>query len=651
MKISFNHKMGRIVSRLCSLALAAWCLASCNESMESTLKQDYPTSGTNSRKGHVLMVIVDGMSGSAVQAARNAYKAPNLKSMASTAMYTDYGLADQSRFANGDSMTNARGWANIMLGNTKHGIFTDEELDKAEKTSSFVNLLLNNGKDVRMFASDEEFYRNFVPSSIGSTLYTSDEQVKDNLVQQLKENEEPADLWVAQLSSVHQVGVTQGFYDEDGSPTDAVINQVATIDGYIGEIYAALQARPNFGQENWLLVITSNYGGDYPVNPDDENFYNDRMRNAFVMVWNSRLVSSAQSRPNEASVNYNYATPVWSYDYRYENPTKYAESAKVQDLSLGSLGIDPQTSKPDPMTISFFAKIKGVSRYGYTLLSKSVDILDNGWVINFNGWGNGEQSKRICFTIGSKRGVVQYTDFSGIDWTEWHVVTLTAAPNEVKKVVTFTLYLDGEENGSSTQTFANVKKWYYGNGRKGNPEERPLRIGGIESRAAQNSQSTTKNAKSENYVYITNVQLYDTVMTALDVNKYAGTTMLHKLGDTYPYWKNLRGYWPCDLVDDEGIATLKDYSQYRKEDGSTDFVIDRGAKDVWESGSSSSSNIHPILESDPTFYYQTFNTVDVSREIFLWLGQPVLFDWEYEGKAWQLTYQGIENENNDTNIR
>lgn len=650
MKLLTNKRAGSLLSRIGSLALAVCCLTSCNETMEGTLKQDYPESGTNSRKGHVLMVLVDGMSGSAVQAARNAYKAPNLKSMASTAMYTDYGLADQSRFAAGDSMTNVRGWANLMLGNTKHGIFTDKELEEAQKTS-FVDRLLANGRDVEMFVSDEAFYKNFVPTSLNATLQSDDEAVKNSTVSALNAPGEPADFVLAQFKSVHQVGVNQGFYDEDGSPTDAVINQVSAIDGYIGEIYAALQARPNFGQENWLVVVTSNYGGDYPVDPELENFYNDRRRNTFTLVSNTRLVSTAQARPSESSISYNYATPVWSYDYRYENPTRYAESAKIQDLSLGSLNIDPETLKPAPMTISFFAKIKGVSRYGYTLLSKSVDILDNGWVINFNGWGNGGESKKICFTIGGTRGVVQYRDFSGIDWTEWHVVTLTVAPDEIKKVVTFTLYLDGKENGSSTQTFANVKKWYYGNGRKGNPEERPLRIGGIESRASQNSQRTTAGTKAENYVSITNIQLYDTVMVAADVKKYSGTTMLHKLGDTYPYWKNLKGYWPCDQVDDEGIATLKDYSQYRKEDGSTDFVIDRGAKNVWESGTSSTTSLHPILESDPTFYHNTFNTVDLSREMLLWLGQPILFDWRLEGKAWQLSYQGIEDENTDTNIR
>lgn len=73
---------------------------------------------------------------------------------------------------------------------------------------------------------------------------------------------------------------------------------------------------------------------------------------------------------------------------------------------------------------------------------------------------------------------------------------------------------------------------------------------------------------------------------------YAGKNQLYLLKDSYKYWDNLKGYWPCDLEDDQMEPTLKNYAKDNGEDATDDFVIDRGAADVWLSGSSLSP-CHP----------------------------------------------------------
>jgi len=87
---------------------------------------------------------------------------------------------------------------------------------------------------------------------------------------------------------------------------------------------------------------------------------------------------------------------------------------------------------------------------------------------------------------------------------------------------------------------------------------------------------------------------------------------------------------------------LKDYSKYRQADGSTDFLIDRGSAKAWLSGKSEDPAMHPILESDKMYYSRTFNTVDVSRQIFLWLSKNISWNWSMEGKAWQFTYTDMQ---------
>ena len=76
---------------LCLFAVFAF---SCNEEMERLLTDDYPESGTEYTTGHVLMVVIDGASGIAVNEAYNTRKAPVIRSMTDKSLFTFYGLAD-----------------------------------------------------------------------------------------------------------------------------------------------------------------------------------------------------------------------------------------------------------------------------------------------------------------------------------------------------------------------------------------------------------------------------------------------------------------------------------------------------------------------------------------------------------------------------
>ena len=80
-------------------------ITACNDVMEDSLRYDYQESVSHYDSGHVLLVVMDAAPGRAVQAARNAHKAPNLKSMIAHALYTDYGLGDgSSNIADGKKM-------------------------------------------------------------------------------------------------------------------------------------------------------------------------------------------------------------------------------------------------------------------------------------------------------------------------------------------------------------------------------------------------------------------------------------------------------------------------------------------------------------------------------------------------------------------
>lgn len=639
MKVN-NYKRITNLAGTCFLGILLLLVTACNEVMEDSLRYDYPASGSNYESGHVLLVVMDGAAGRAVQAARNAYKAPNLKSMIAHALYTDYGLADGSNNIASGEMTNARGWANLMIGNTTHDIKTEDDLIAG--TDNFISRLVEENSLVSMYAVDEKFRQTFAVKGMTAPEVNTDEAVKNGVLEELK-LPDTSDLIVAEFGGVREAAGGE-FYNENGTPTEAVVNAIGVLDNYIGEMWSALKERPGYENENWLIIVTSNYGGDVQMVEGKEfaDHYADVSRNTFTLMYNERLVSQIQAAPGNTALSYSFSTPAWSYDYRNPNPNRYAESARLGNTEMGEFYFNDK-NEIEPVTIQFFLSSSVYNSRKYVILSKSSNMdeknkVGNGWFFHFNADTN---NRRICFGFGGKRWLIQTKDENNLDWSQWHVLTLTLEPNpDPKKPANtlLTIYIDGELNNQLSYKNSEIVNGYTQN--KSFPStDAPLRIGGTENRDSQNSQQNTKNQQFSNYIYVTNLQIYDVAIPKEDVALYAGKNQLHLLKDSYKYWDNLKGYWPCDLEDDQMEPTLKNYAKDNGEDATDDFVIDRGAADVWLSGSSLSPAIHPIPESDKTFYVKTFNTVDVPRQIFVWLGKNVRWDWAMEGKAWKFAYE------------
>ena len=385
------------------LGVIIFIATSCNETMLDTLEYDYPSSVTTSESNHVLLIVLDGASGRAVQTARNAYKTPVLKALFSHALYTDYGLADNSGKVLIGKMSNARGWANLFTGSTNHRVKEETQLDELGNQHIF-SWLMESHTHISMFASDEKFYDAFVMEGMNAPELSTDLEVKEQVVEELRNTLNlPADLIVAEFKGAQLAGESDGFYKEDGTATDAVIDAIGELDNYIGEIMEVLEARPSYKKENWLIVVTSNYGGTISASVEENDYYDDLTRNTFTLMYNEEIVAQVQGRPSSASVQYEYYTPLWSYDYRYENPTGYAESAGLRgNTTLGNVEWEDLTN--GGATFMFFIQAdkqnenKGNAE-SYTIMSKSLKVATDGWIYYFSNNGKirfGEELIRIC---------------------------------------------------------------------------------------------------------------------------------------------------------------------------------------------------------------------------------------------------------------
>lgn len=144
------------------------------------------------------------------------------------------------------------------------------------------------------------------------------------------------------------------FYNENGTPTEAVVNAIGVLDNYIGEMWSALKERPGYENENWLIIVTSNYGGDVQMVEGKEfaDHYADVSRNTFTLMYNERLVSQIQAAPGNTALSYSFSTPAWSYDYRNPNPNRYAESARLGNTEMGEFYFNDK-NEIEPVTIQF----------------------------------------------------------------------------------------------------------------------------------------------------------------------------------------------------------------------------------------------------------------------------------------------------------
>lgn len=231
----------------------------------------------------VLFISVDGAVGTVVKEVMPT----NIEAMLATSKYTFDALADENT---GD----AASWMTMMSGvsSSAHHIEDDsfipkpDENDHHANTAGYPSMLYRMATlapSLRTYAvaRNAGISDRLLVSANESHQATSDEEVKDLAVGLL--DTKISDVLILQFTDVLEAGKIGGFSADNSGYVDA-LNRV---DGYIGEILAAMKARENFEFEDWLVVITSNHGGI-------ENSYGGdsaEERNIFAVFQNPRFRS------------------------------------------------------------------------------------------------------------------------------------------------------------------------------------------------------------------------------------------------------------------------------------------------------------------------------------------------------------------------
>lgn len=593
---------------ICTLCMP---LVSCNDDLEDGLRKDYPESGYDNLEGHVLWIVLNGASGSAVREANNDRRVVNMSSLMSHALYTFDGLGD----TRSDSvLSNRMGWDNLFTG----------LLNRTSDTPDILSLLknLDAGCRTEILASTTDFYDSYARKADDS-FWGTDEQITARVVNELSTGDAAPTFMVVEYNGVQLAGEQYGFVipeglDNAGRPTAEVLDAMSVVDRYVGQIVSALQARPDYMVENWLVAVVSPFGGIADNN--GENVYEMKDRNVFAMYHNYRLREQLLLAPSsENDLEYKYWTPL----YGIKNATEYA---KVIDPTLFDFEFDPGDGSMPYDTVSYTVQFmvycpKGPGKNHWNpFVSKALTANPGegqGWQVGCDGWR--VKSYAAGEVIWSQNSWSTLNDWA------WH--TLTAVFDFKNKK--FIQYKDGRSDLHSDAPYKDLSK------NLATGDQAPFTVGQKIFNASTSNPNTTN--------YITNVQIYNVALPPEFIAKNYKLTGLDELGEDYPYWDNLIGYWPSDREEDFRSKVIPDYSKYGSvfggaNAGRSDMKVSDNA--VWESGTVVDDNIKPPFANS---YYQTsINLVDIPYQTFQWLGFTVPDAWGWTGIARTLPYEDLE---------
>lgn len=212
------------------------------------------TSAIRQRK--MLFISIDGISANMLNTTKPAF----IQELLARSKYT-WNVASAPK-----PVTNAASWASMMTGNDtlRHRIYDSTfyatPVDSTNKIPVPVNLTalrhLHTKSQALQITAIAPWYNlvHTLLADANTRMVTADDAgTRSQAVTMLKTGN--PDLVITEFISAQQAGIQKGF--SDGSVADAL----HTIDGYIKEMVHAIQQRPTYQKENWMVLLTTTQGG------------------------------------------------------------------------------------------------------------------------------------------------------------------------------------------------------------------------------------------------------------------------------------------------------------------------------------------------------------------------------------------------------
>jgi len=239
------------------------------------------------RTPKILYIIADGARGSSVRDG----VIPTINSLLPNSIYSWNSLSSAS------STTDATAWADMITGVSvaKHNVTTEDFAgNKLTDYPSIFSRIKTLRPKLRIaaFAASSAFKTNLTGGTDVSELLGSDDAVKTRMIDFLKTD--TASLVVGEFAAIETAGKSSAF--DNSSPTYKAA--ITNFDTQVGQLLAAVKARPNYANENWMIVITSNKGGQFTLTSGNDNtVFSNTNINTFTLFYNAGYKNTFIAKP------------------------------------------------------------------------------------------------------------------------------------------------------------------------------------------------------------------------------------------------------------------------------------------------------------------------------------------------------------------
>ncbi|HEY6081850.1 MAG TPA: alkaline phosphatase family protein [Chitinophagaceae bacterium] len=568
-----------LISLFVAVGFGSWM--ACNKGFDRVLQhKDYTdTTSAIAKTPKVLYVIIDGARGQSVRDANP----PNIMGLTANAIYCWNSVTDT---LTSDLTT----WADLLTGvhKEKHGVLGNTTNNNDLKDYPvFFQRIKERRPDIRIaaFCAADSLSKGLITHADVNKGFGGDDAATENAaLNELKVDS--AGLVLVQFNEVNDAGAQYGYDLSVPQYKSAIL----AVDGYIGKLLDALKSRKNYAGEGWMVVVTSNHGGPFPVDPaqDDHTILSNPAVNSFVIFSALRYQPSFIDKPYTGN------------RYMGKGVELHGQDNSAVNAIVPNDGNDYNFGKDINFTVELKVKVMPGSRnYVYTypsILAKraSFDPGKPGWCIFLE-----QKFWQINFgQVG--QGNTQVRGINISDGT-WHDIAAVIVNRGAKRYAR--TYTDGHFNNEVEITG------------KGNINSTaPLTMGFLPG-----------SVNNPADLFISDVRIWKAALDDNTISQFACETSLP--GD-HPFVNFLAGYWPC-LDGQNGI--FKDHSTLQH-----DFQLQGNYQ--WTSFSDlvcapASGDLANLMPQP----------VDIARQVLDWLQIPTDAKWDLDGKVWTTNYVGIKN--------
>jgi len=539
---------------------------SCKQEFEKTIPDQTYDDSVNVVYGEpkVLYVIVDGVRGQSIQAA----EPPNLNTLLKNAIYSWVSLGDEETAEPGTN------WTSLLTGvnKTKHGVVNNDFSNIHLDTYPLIYTRIKDADpeaNIRVFTTSQLFKDYLTADTDDSQVLPDDDAVASAAVTAL--GDEDVDFITVHFSNPNAIGDSEGY--DISKP--AYKNAILTFDDQLGELLNALEARPTYSEENWLIVVTSSIGGNYPIAESDNTVFSNPVANTFTIFSAPRYQTRYITKP---FIGNRFQGDFARFEGQRHAILEDAEANKIYNLDTGAFTIELKIKKNKPIKNIYPALVGKRPEWssGWPSNGWVVFLEDNFWQFNARGTGNGDQVRGGVLADAS-----------------WSSVAVVGVVRDGERFIR--TYTNGAFNNET-----NIQGW-------GNLDtDAPLTIGYING-----------NGHGEPDAYVADVRIWKAALPDDVIATYACQT---SIDENHPYYPYLAGYWPVvnntdGTLIDEGIfgnhLTLT----------TDDFSYDR-------------LNDYLCAPSTDDLGALVPRTFDVPTQIFTWLKISRQESWQLDGKTW-----------------